>query len=250
MRPALVFLALLATAVPLVAQATTPVLIPTFYRGPGQFGSHWSAAVGIVNGSTVPLEGHGVVFSVPCPIPEGCLSGSIPPKEYGQIAEPVSSTGLLLHLPADQADAIEFQSAFGDVEHLYQLPIVRERDFRSTPFSLTVPVLGPFRSTVRIYSPDPLRDQQVLVHLRRPDHPFGDPVHTMTITLEVDDPHSVPIRPAFVQISGADLPDIGAGSVRMTFEPVPRLDGRIPRIWAWATATDNRHNDVWVIWPQ
>ncbi|HEX2062274.1 MAG TPA: hypothetical protein VHK90_16165, partial [Thermoanaerobaculia bacterium] len=68
MRRTVLALALL-TALPLLAQ-TTPVLIPTFYNGPGQFGSQWFTNVWVVNGMETSLPGRGVTFLISCPIPE------------------------------------------------------------------------------------------------------------------------------------------------------------------------------------
>lgn len=251
MRHTVLALALL-TALPLLAQ-TTPVLIPTFYNGSGQFGSQWFTNVWVVNGMEENLAGRGIEFTISCPIPEGCLSSDVPVKQYGAVSGPQSDRGLLLHLPADAAHLVEFSAHFGEGNRrAYELPIVRESDFRQDRFGMpVVPFHGDFRSTLRIYSPDPLVDQQVIVRLIPAHAPFIDPEATRIVTLGVEIPTALPIRPAFAQISlQREFPQIMSGAMRIDLESVPRLDGRIPRIWAFVTVTFNDRNDVIVITPQ
>ena len=236
-----------------VAQPTTPVLIPTFYNGPGQFGSQWRTEVIVVNGMEHNVDGRGVRFNITCPIPEGCESDRVPPKERGYVTGPESARGLLLHLPADGADRVGFTAHFGEGDRRsYVLPIVRERDFRTDAFGMAdVPFNGPFRSTLRIYSPDPLDEQYVIVRAIPSHTPFAVPTAVQVITLESDIPTSLPLRPAFAQlVLQRDFPQITSGTMRIEIEPVPRLDGRIPRLWAFVTVTFNDRNDVVVIVPQ
>ena len=54
------------------SQATTPVLIPVFFAGPGAFGSFWNTQLTILNNSVKPLTSIPYIYE--CPIPEGCLS--------------------------------------------------------------------------------------------------------------------------------------------------------------------------------
>lgn len=245
MTPAALFLA---------ATLTTPVLIPTFYNGPGQFGSQWRTDVFLVNGMQQNIEGRGVEFLVPCPIPEGCPSNQIAVKQRGVVSGPQSDRGLLLHLPADEAERVELAAHFGEGDRRsYVLPVVREDDFRDDRFGMPlVPLLGEFRTTLRIYSPDPLVDQQVIVRIMRASNPFGEAIATRVVTLDVNVPTSLPLRPAFAQmVLQREFPELlSNGAVRVEFDPVPRLDGRIPRIWAFATVTFNDRNDVVVIVPQ
>lgn len=250
MKPAA--LVLLLAALPLLAQ-TTPVLIPTYYNGPGQFGSQWFTHVRVVNGTNADLDGHGLTFNVQCPIPEGCERPSVPARQYGDLVGPQSDRGLLLHLPIDSAEQFEFDAHFGEGDRRsYELPIVREDDFRQTAFGLpVVPFLGDFRSTLRIYSPDPLADQQVRVRIVPAYAPFALAEAGGIVTLSVDIPTSLPIRPAFAQLNlQRAFPEVTSGAMRVELEPLPRLDGRIPRIWAFVTVTFNDRNDVVVISPQ
>ncbi|HYH05662.1 MAG TPA: hypothetical protein VEK11_01265 [Thermoanaerobaculia bacterium] len=253
MTRALLLLPALFVSFAALAQPTTPVLIPTFYNGPGQFGSQWRTDVVVVNGMEQSLEGRGVRFATHCPIAEGCETSYVAPSHRAQVAGPESARGLLLHLPANAADRVEFQGHFGEGDRRsYVLPIVRERDFRSDRFGMAdVPFHGPFRSTLRIYSPDPLVDQFVIVRVIPTDAPFGIPEAVQVITLETDVPTSLPLRPAFAQlVLQRDFPQITGNSMRIELESIPRLDGRIPRIWAFVTVTFNDRNDVVVIVPQ
>jgi hypothetical protein len=238
----------------LAAALTTPVLIPTFYNGPGQFDSQWRTDVFVVNPTEQSIDGRGATFFVPCPIPEACPSGTLGPRQEGILGGPESDRGLLLHLPADAAHRVEFDAHFGEDRRSYALPIVREDDFHDDRFGLPlVPLLGDFRTTLRIYSPDPLVDQQVILRLMPASNPFGEPLATRVVTLDVTVPESLPLRPAFAQlVLQREFPEATRtnGAVRIEFEPVPRLDGRIPRVWAFATVTFNDRNDVVVIMPQ
>jgi hypothetical protein len=238
----------------LAAALTTPVLIPTFYNGPGQFGSQWRTEVFVANGMEESVEGRGVRFLVQCPIPEGCTADRVPVKQRAMVEGPESDRGLLLHLPADAAHRVEFSAHFGEGDRRsYVLPIVRERDFRDDRVALPlVPFRGDFRTTLRIYSPDPLVDQQVMVRVMPSSNPFAEALATRIVTLGVDVPTSLPMRPAFAQlVLHREFPEVTQSNVlRIELEPVPRLDGRIPRIWAFATVTFNDRNDVVVIVPQ
>lgn len=230
------------------------ILIPILYTGPGELGSRWQTEVIVVNPADRALDGHGIVFRVLCPIPEGCPAPALAPRELGFIDAPQSTRGLLWHVPDEHGPSIEIQAEFGErssSRFLQQLPIAREEDFRTTGIALPiVRTGGNVRTALRIYSPDPLTDQQVRVTVRPWHDPAGTPIVERIVTLEAPKlPTQFPLIPSFAELLLQR--DLGLTmQVRVEVEPLPRLDGRIPRIWAFATVTDNLTHDVAVVSPQ
>lgn len=237
-------LLLLAFSVSALAQTTTPILIPVLYQGGGQAGSDWYSFAYVNNFTSQTIDGHGVEFLVSCPIPEGCFFGELRSGDTGAVAGPQSASGLLLHVPADEADKFEIQGVFGEeTRHRWgvQLPIVRERDFRTAAFAMpNVSLMGDFRTMLRIYGLEPGDVRVDLV----PWYYNADPYRSRTVTLAApaDDAH-----PAFAQLDlQREFPDIVnlAGSVRLRIVPLG------PRVWAFVTVTQNATNEVTVITSQ
>ena len=240
---------------------TTPVLIPVFYNGPGQFGSEWFTAVNISNFTSQTVQGHGLRFiDRACPIPEGCETGDIAPNAFGSIAGPATASGFLLHIPAAQASQFELDARFGErTRNRYgvELPIARENDFRQAP-GVVMPFVAlrgfadGLRTTLRIYSPDAIAGQRVAVELGT----WGtcNTIASAVVTLALTDPPgtAAPLRPAYAQVELQQaFPAVFAGSVTVRVIPLPSLqDGSTPRIWAFATAVRNDNNEVAVFSPR
>ncbi|HYO76900.1 MAG TPA: hypothetical protein VE010_10595, partial [Thermoanaerobaculia bacterium] len=203
MRP-LILVAALFLAAAAAAQSTSPILVPIFYNGPGVNGAEWFTSVQITNRGSQHLDGRGITFlrRSGCPIPEGCSLGHARRGETSEIEEPQSLEGLLLHPSAADADLIDVQAQFGErSRHAsglgVELPVARERDFRTTMFGFpVVPTRGGHRTLLRIYSPDPIAGQKVRVVVRPFIMPTNSFAASYDLTLFVPDTSPVPARPA------------------------------------------------------
>lgn len=261
MRLRILFLLGLLT-LPLAAADTERVLIPVFYQGPGAFGTFWVTIVVINNHSSQPVRAPGVTFGILCPIPEGCMSSDVPPFSFGALAKPESASGLIVYIPAGEADRVIFSAQLSARPRvlLYngtQLPIARERDFRTDAVHLPyVPLRGrPVRTSLRIYGPDAQEGIQVRVDLRCWCAIAGEPDESRVFALTTQpspDPAN-PIYPAYIELNVQK--EFARASERGTFDnieitPLPLPSGAVPRIWAFVTVTDNVTNEVLVISPQ
>jgi hypothetical protein len=259
-------LTLLLAAVAMAADSPlTPILIPINYNGPGAFGSAWWTRIVLNNHTTAPFATPGVLFRiVSCPIPEGCLSESVPASDYGQIESPEAAGGLLLYASSDTARDLAFQARFGlgssdDVSTSCELPVVREAQFLRGPVRLpSLALYGskPVRSTLRIYGVDAIVGTRVRVEVRRWDLLSGDPLASKDVTLNVpaSPPGTVrPVYPAVAQLTlQQEFPfDLLQGNAfNVTVVPMPLLSGEVPRIWAFISTTENATNDVLIQQPQ
>ncbi|HEY0159984.1 MAG TPA: hypothetical protein VGF28_22045 [Thermoanaerobaculia bacterium] len=253
MRSLFLILALLLATT--VAAQTSPILIPIFYNGPGAAGSEWLTRVQVTNRGSVHLEGHGVEFlrRSGCPIPEGCPIGHARRFELSDIEGPESLGGLLLHPLAADADLVEVQGQFGEAHrhaHGIELPIARERDFRTTMFGFPTVITGPgTRTLLRLYSPDPIAGQRVRIILRPSFLPTTSFAQAYEVTLFVPDGTALPLRPAFAQFDlSATSAETRLGSPRVEVVPL-ETNGRTPRIWGFITITENGTNEVRVMRP-
>jgi hypothetical protein len=174
-------------------------------------------------------------------------------NELSQVDGPQSLEGLLLHPAAADADRIEVQAQFGEGHrHTFgvELPIARERDFRTTMFGFPVVVTAPgSRTLLRLYSPDPFGGQRVRITLRPAFLPVTSFSEAYELTLFVPDGSATPIRPAFAQFDlSATMADTGLGAVRVEVLPL-ETNGHTPRVWGFITITENGTNDVTVMRP-
>lgn len=254
-------LACLLFLVPSALAQTTPILVPVFYNGPGAYGSQWFTWVWINNFTTQTIEGRGLDLIVRCPIPEGCFADDFRPGDVGSVVGPQSQSGFLLYLPADQTGGVELDARFGEGtrnQYGVELPIAREEDFRRAPIVLPYVTLTGYanelRTTVRVYSPDAISDQQVRVEIR----PWGSMATgavqgSRVVTLALSDPPGTPqpLHPAFGSIElQRELPDVFSGMISVRIVPLPMAGGVVPRIWAMATAVRNDNNEVAVFSPR
>jgi hypothetical protein len=247
------------------ALAVSPVLIPTMYNGPGAFGTHWATAVMVNNYASAPFSSPGVLFTVLCTIPEGCLSDTLLPGGVGGIGGPYPppANGLLLYLPDPETDtAFMARIAASPRSPLYggtELPIVREREFvRRTIHFPDVPII-PFdttvRTTLRIYGVDAEPGTTVRVQLVPWSTAGGFVQASRDVVLTVPaQPAAGKIFPAFAQVNLQDV--FRSGSVHLEDShnievvPLPLPSGQIPRIWAFITITDNISQEVTLQGPQ
>jgi len=268
MTPRLRILAVLsgiACTVATVLAAVTPVLVPTFYEGPGAFGSQWRTTVVVNNLSDSQLSGNGVMFRTVCSIPEGCSTPQVEPGQFGSIESPQAPNGILLYPTAEQAEKVAFSAHFASFPRQAftggsELPIVREKDFRPELLTLPYVTFGTggtsfVRSRLRIYTLDGQSSVSVRVELRPWFFPTTPPTFTKIVRLTpaTGGTPNAPLFPAFAQVdlqlefSGAVLQ---AGAWNISLVPLPIASGDVPRIWAFVTVTDNATQDVTVHRPQ
>jgi hypothetical protein len=260
-------LLLMALAFGAAAQTTTPVLIPVFYNGPGAFGSQWFTSVAVNNFSSQTIEGRGLTFTDrSCPIPEGCGREDLGPGNFGNVGDAFHPdqqwpAGFLLYLPANEADAVELDARFGEIDrnrYGVELPIVREDEFVREPIVLPyVAMTGAnsgLRTTLRIYSPDAITGQQVRVDIRLwGARPTATPLASQVLTLALSETPGTaePLQPAYAQLDlQRAFPTLFEGTVSLRIVPLQTLGNAVPRIWAFATAVRNDTNEVAVYSPR
>jgi hypothetical protein len=249
-----VFLATAASA------ADQKILIPILYNS-----SQWVTFVSVLNQDAVrPFRSPGVQFFVSCAIPEGCQNRELAPGQIGGLYGINARGGLILLAPPELADKLVLRLSIRrapvrTISGFTDLPVVRERDFRTSTITLLgVPlrdVFGdvPIRTRLRIYGPDGGDSSQVRVSLRNPVAPQGQPIEPRIVTLSIPPIETVgpppPPLPAFAELDLATTFPIAlqfGPSYNVDIEPVtPNL-----RFWAFVTVTDNATNEVTVITPQ
>jgi hypothetical protein len=262
----LISFVLLFLSFPLFAgdDATTPILVPLFYNGPGAYGSTWWTGVRIDNHMSVPFSSPGAVFSVMCPIPEGCESETIQPADGGFLIRPQTASGLLLYAPANEAHLVAFSARFGEGSDLgangSELPVARAQQFRRDAVRLPAMPLHnqvrPLRTTLRIYGLDAIEGTRVRVEVRDWFTPAAAPRASKEYTLTAAPSpagSAKPLYPAFGQIllqSEFPFELLRGGSFGITVVPLALPSGEVPRIWAFASTVDNLSQDVSIQQPQ
>lgn len=136
------------------------VLVPLLFYGPGAHGSLWTTDVWIRNENRYHVMSPDRVFSQCQPLTNPCYLTGVP---YGStlhwdaqspMREP---NGLQLYVPRGAADGLRFTALVRDLSRQgddagAELPIAKERDFRTDPFSLVrVPVAANSRTALRVY---------------------------------------------------------------------------------------------------
>lgn len=244
---------LLALCISTAALADELVLVPIWYDGPGDVGSHWTTHLSVYNGSRnyiQPFE-RGVL---PCqwlltPCPRG-FWGNTMIVYHATHAIP---GGFLMSVPGD-----------GDVHYTLRIfergswredlgtdvPVVRERDFRRGSIQImNIPAADPsvFRYMLRVYAVGTPLPPRVRVNgwITMAD---GTPDLVLT--------RDAVLRPAmrglghFYLEDGTFVRDLvtiagGVGQLRVEIEPLtPNV-----RWWGMVSSTNNRTNDVTVVTP-
>ena len=239
------------------SQATTPVLIPVFFAGPGAFGSFWNTQLTILNNSVKPLTSIPYIYE--CPIPEGCLS-AIP--AHASVAFTAGapncpacfrfSTGFFYSIRSDELpQAILSLRIFDCTANFVFYGVHRETELQF----LDVPVDPAFRITLRIYS---LPNQVPSVRIRSFQEPppiFGAPQRSSVLiadsVVSLVPPPDVPSAtlhgPSIVVNNPiAAQPNNDGSRYRVTVQSVTP---GVP-IWALFTVTNNQTQRVAVIAPQ
>ena len=272
---------LLAWSLPLAAQVTRregfeAVLIPTYFSGPGAYGSRWETRVTIQNpgDDDVPMTRPVVVFTnVACPAVCCSAALTIPAKRTGTLcsAAPLPQTGMLLYVPKTDAGAqVEFSANIRDVSRDAQnagteLPIARERDFRSG--SLFLPPVSAdsrFRAALRVYgfvtfgdtTPLPFNGTTVGVNIYSIHNQFA-PIVSTTVTLNgkpLEGTLFEPVMPwAAILDLGAAFPELAAtDSYYVELVPHQTLTSPpvLAHVWGFLSVTNNDTQQVTMFSPR
>jgi hypothetical protein len=161
----------------------------------------------------------------------------------------------ILHIPVAGAAGISFSLRLfddSDPTSSLELPVVRERDFRTSRVSLLhIPVNDHSRVDLRLYDPRDLDGNRVKVQIASEE--TGEVLAEFDTGLNGqslrDTPDPFPSNPGYVQMGRlADLfPAIRtATSIRITITPL--TDGM--EFWAMASVTDNQTNRISLYTPQ
>lgn len=245
--------------------ATTTILIPIIYDGPGAFGSRWWTRLIVSNFSAQPFTTPGVTFvEATCVFPSCPESPVLAPGQSSPIVRPISAPhGLLLRGPADVASDLSFRADFGrsdgtfDWQSAVELPVVREREFSTRALHFTDAPLfggGSWVTTLRIYGIDALPGTTVRLQLRRSPH--DPPVAERLVQLEAPpatEPSATPLFPAYAQMNlqhEFPMNTYRCLACIVSVVPVPREGSGPPRIWAFLSATFHTSGISKILRPQ
>ncbi|HEX2120261.1 MAG TPA: hypothetical protein VHL59_01340 [Thermoanaerobaculia bacterium] len=222
------------------------VLVPLLYIGAGAFGSQWTTQAELFHRGAIPMPWFPDVARPRCDFFPGCEdvvqpNDTIPLTVYGQ-----RSNGLVLFLPRELARDIHFGAIVRDVSREQtswgaQLPIVREKDFRSGEIVLPNVVVDPrYRSMLRIYGVDGVGTQ---VQVQASD---SQPI-VVTLGGPCTETPCNSNEPAFASL---DVASTFRGLVGRATTLVIRPADGVHRLWAFASITNNDSQHVTVITPQ
>lgn len=244
------------------------VLLPivTFNPLPGAFGSLWESSLWIRNDAADFVKVFG--FDRNCFIPE-CPLDQVSPIRSGTTIHPRSGTpanfpGRFLFVESLLAERISFGLRFRDLSRQAEtwgteIPVVREREFRSDYVSLLdVPVTEGFRQVLRVYELNgvDVRDARVRIRAFRlnpgnitadgvppPDPLLGEREFQLQF-VQVPSQYN----PAYFAIG--DLRAIAplGDSTRIALKIEPVTPGL--RLWAFVTIVNNETQHATVITPQ
>ena len=235
------------------------VLFPVVFRASGAFGSEWGTTIVATNRSAEPIAAARPVFegNPMCPAICGCSArADLQPKETNHVCVEgfKDASGLIFYPPKAQADDIAYAARITDHSRIAdtlgtEVPVVRERDFRTTSIVLPdVPINSRYRVAMRFYDPDQRDGGQVRMRVTR----GGETVEalvTLRYTIVNVQPEPFPNRPAFAFIGdlAAMFPTL-AGADRVNIELTPLTQGM--RFWAFASITNNETQQVTTATPQ
>ena len=237
------------------------ILLPIAYNGFGAFSSWWRTDLNIFNANPVFFSSidafRPLFYFQQCSV-EAC-PGSLPAGGSADALDPLtkSPSGMLLMPQRDLASGLRFSyrawEAFQSAKGLSsgtELPIVRERDFRTGRLSLVnVPLDHHSRVALRLYGPD---SEGMVVTVRV--YAAGDPkpaIAQKSVRLDAPACSTDPCDaafPSFAVISDLEqfFPETSQlDRVRIEVEPVVAY-----RFWAFVTITNNTTQNVTIVTPQ
>ncbi len=238
------------------------ILLPVVFQGPGAHGSVWTTRIFAHNAGKEPVPAANPIFEGDPKCPAICGCAATPVIEPGRtnsvcVAGFSDPMGLIYYPLRSVADNVRFSARIFDASRSAvnggtEIPVVRERDFRTDSIVLVdVPAAPLFRLALRVYDPD--QHDGGLVRMRITAVDAQTPIVESTITLSYPIrtllPDPFPNRPAFAYIG--DLltahPELSRiASVRIELTPV--TDGM--RIWGFVTITNNDTQQVTTVSPQ
>jgi hypothetical protein len=250
----LVCLIVLATVIPVTAGTDpsvnpyTPILLPIYvFDVPGAYGTSWSTAASWYYN---PLDRNVSI------VPTVMSNYSLTPGT-GPLLAPVGtagSPGTFVGVERDAADEIQFELRLRNTASTdwgTKIPVVRERDFAERRVVMGVPVVGPFRSALRIYGLPFQRDgvlqMEESVEVRIYDMGQGNLLARRELRLSG---RYVPYAHALSLTD--DFPEIVPRRTSDTTPPVSveiRSLGEM-KIWGFVTVTSNTTQHVSVISPE
>jgi hypothetical protein len=211
-----------------------PILVSNL---PGVGGSVWNTELWVTNTSNQPV----VYGMVPCTVSAGCVAlatvdpqvtlirGDVVPRPTGRWVD----FNPAIQLEARIRDLSRNASSAG-----VELPIVREADFRSDEINLNgIPQDPRFRVTLRVYGLD--AGGQVTVE--QIDQ-LGHLIRTTAVVLAP--PENPLILTGDAQRAVDNVPDVPE-PMRIRIRPI----NGAPRIWAFASVTNNVTSEVTLIQP-
>ena len=235
------------------------VLFPVVFRGSGAFGSEWGTTIAATNRSAQVITAARPVFegNSMCPAICGCSGrADLQPKETNYVCVEGfrDAAGLIFYPPKAQADDISYAARITDHSRIAdtlgtEVPVVRERDFRTTSIVLPdVPINARYRVAMRFDNPDQRDGGQVRMRVTRGSETV-ESVVTLRYTIVNVQPEPFPNRPAFAFIGdlAAMFPAL-AGADRVNIELTPLTPGM--RFWAFASITNNETQQVTTATPQ
>lgn len=271
---------LFASSLPLAAQISRrpdfeAVLVPTYFSGPGAYGSQWETRVTIQNpgSADVPMTRPVVVFTnTACPALCCGASQVIPARRTGTLcsATPLPPSGMLLYVPKTAAGSqVTFSASIRDVSRNAQtagteLPIARERDFRfGSVFLPPVSADARFRTALRVYAfaADngvrlPFNGSTVGVNIYSVHNPSVALVST-TLTLEGQPADELLFDPVMPSATIGDLvgafPQLAASdSYYVELVPYPTLTSppALTQVWGFLSITNNDTQQVTMVAPR
>jgi len=277
-----VLLGCAALAAPLLAQTQPSIddydvlLVPLFFFGPGAHGSQWESAVSVATTgettATLPVPLFGDLASSDCNVSP--LDDRVHPDTIRTVCPQYQSTsGLLLYTPKNEVDplAIHVRSRIRDTSRQsasagVEIPVVRERDFRSQSFLLLdIPSDARFRSNLRIYGGMSNTGSDRMVNPRGAEvevvifdsRDLGVPlVHTH---LQLSAPRTSEASPYFLypgHLTIGDLvtayPQLAAVpsyTIRITPAQLLVSPPREDSVWAFVSVTNNDTQEVTLVTP-
>lgn len=171
----------------------------------------------------------------------------------GAGVEPALGTagnGQFLYVRASEEARVHINSRVWDLSRATEtagseVPVVRERDFRSSAIALIgIPVAPHYRHTLRVYDLDGRNGARVAIRLYANGETTPRATVTQTLTLFSDataTPDRLPVFPAYLQLDPATLASIAdASTMRIEVEP---LDEGV-KLWAFVSVTNNETHHV------
>jgi hypothetical protein len=235
------------------------ILFPIAFQGvvDGAFGTQWQSEILVFNAAAKTLELFPYCVSevppAPCRLDQTLAPGAWTRDEL-RSSESLPSLGAFLYVTREIADDVHFTSLLHDMARTddnagTEIPVAREKDFRSRIVLPRVPLRGNFRVALRIYG-ESQAPSQARVRMYRLDR--LDPFVDTTVTLQglvTALPVDFPTHPAFFHIFELvkTYPVLeAAASVRIEIEALPGQQ----KVWAFASVTNDATQLVTTVSPQ